>query len=305
VLVGADVAPALAAAGLPRREQLFVLATIAPVDPAGWQAALALGAAAVVRLPEEESLLVEQLRAPATTAGRTGRIIAVIGGCGGAGASTFAAALALTAAASEPTVLIDGDPLGGGLDVLLGAESAPGLRWNELAATRGRLDPAAFAAAVCEAAGIGLLSWGRGAGGATLEPAAVDAVVDAARRAYGVVVLDIARAECTGNAALLDAAEESVLVVTADVRAVSAAASLLSARGRRLRAPRLVVRDPGGARLSASDVAASLGLPLAATVRSEPAVQAAAVRGEPPVRRGRCALTLACERILAGLEATP
>lgn len=298
VLVGIDVAPALAAAGLPRHERLLVLAG-AEIDAAGWRAALSLGATAVLRLPDEEAALVEEVRAPAAVAGQSARVIAVVGGCGGAGASTFAAALALTAARREAAVLIDGDPLGGGLDVLLGAESVPGLRWNELAATRGRLDPAAFASAICEVAGMGLVSWGRSPSGVSLATPAMEAVVDAARRAFAVVVLDVARAAGGASDVLLDSAEESVLVVRADVRAVSAAAAVSAGYGRRLRAPRLVVRDPGGARLSANDVAASLGVPLAATLRSEPSVQAAADRGEPPVRRGRCALTQACEQVLA------
>ena len=50
-----------------------------------------------------------------------GAVIAVIGGRGGAGASVFATALAHSA---TEALLVDLDPWGGGIDLLLGAETA-------------------------------------------------------------------------------------------------------------------------------------------------------------------------------------
>lgn len=303
VLVGSDVAPALSVAGLARRDRVMVLAT-GTTDVACWQAALALGATTVLRLPDDEATLVEALRAPSTSAGSATRVIAVIGGRGGAGASTLAAAMAITAGRTGPSVLIDGDPLGGGLDVLVGAESMPGLRWNELAATRGGLDAAAFASAICATAGIGLVSWGRpGDGASALAVDAIEAVLDAACRSFDTVVIDVARSLTRVTAHLLEAADASVVIVPADVRSVSATAALVASAGRRIGIPLLVVRDPGGHGLSANDVAASLGLTLTATLRSDPAVPTAALRGEPPVRRARCALTQVCEVVLSAASA--
>src|SRR5436305_706525 len=52
--------------------------------------------------------------------GRSDPLIAVIGGCGGAGAATLAASLAVTAlAAGRRAILFDADPLGGGLEPLV------------------------------------------------------------------------------------------------------------------------------------------------------------------------------------------
>ena len=68
-------------------------------------------------------------------------VVGVVGGSGGSGASTFAAALAC---ASGSGFLIDVDPVGGGVDVLLGIESTPGARWSGLRLAGGRLDPVAF-----------------------------------------------------------------------------------------------------------------------------------------------------------------
>jgi secretion/DNA translocation related CpaE-like protein len=297
VLVGSDVAPALAAAGLPRRDRVLVL-TVGPPAVGDWQAAVGLGATRLLQLPDDDVALVEQLRSDPTPHGSASRVIGVVGGRGGAGASTLAAALAITAARSGPALLLDGDPLGGGLDVLVGAETVPGVRWNDLASTRGGLDAQAFAGAICDVHGMGLLSWGRTGPGA-LEPEAVQAVLVAARRAFTTVVIDLPRSPGRLTDCLFAAIETSVVVVPADVRSVASTAALMSAVGRRLVAPQLVVRDPGGSRLPAKDVAASLGLPLTTTLRSEAAVQDAAERGEPPIRRGRCALTQACEAVLA------
>ncbi len=298
ILVGAEVARALAAARLPRRERVLVL-TAQATDAACWQSALQLGADAVLRLPEDEAELVDRLRTPPASTLGVARVIAVMGGRGGAGASTLATALAMTAGRSGSAVLLDGDPLGGGLDVLVGAESAPGLRWDDLAATRGRLDAGAFASAICTVGGIGLVSWGRPVNGRSVDVEGVSAVLDAASRAFATVVVDVARSLTPLSERCLEAATESVVIVPADVRSVSATAALLASFGRRLGTPALVVRDPGGAGLSAKDIAASLGMSLTATLRSDPNVHAAAQRGEPPLRRGRCGLTQLCELVLS------
>src|SRR2546421_294935 len=82
---------------------------------------------------EDEPWLVDRIADAAEGIGEPALTIGVVGGRGGAGASTLACALAVTAARSgHRTMLIDGDPLGGGLDVLLGGERAGGLRWPDL-----------------------------------------------------------------------------------------------------------------------------------------------------------------------------
>ena len=65
-------------------------------------------------------------------------MVAVVGGRGGAGATTLACALAVTAArAGRRVLLVDGDPLGGGIDLVFGGEGDRGLRWPDLEAARG------------------------------------------------------------------------------------------------------------------------------------------------------------------------
>src|SRR5690606_10448493 len=73
--------------------------------------------------------------------GMGGAVVAVVGARGGAGASVVAASLGRAAGRRRgPVGLVDLALVGGGLDVLLGVEQDPGVRWPDLADARGRLD---------------------------------------------------------------------------------------------------------------------------------------------------------------------
>lgn len=91
-------------------------------------------------MPAQEHDLIRDLAEAAETVRDTalrGQVVAVIGGCGGAGASWFSVALARVA---TDALLVDLDPWGGGIDLLLGAEGVSGLRWPDLAVQGGRLN---------------------------------------------------------------------------------------------------------------------------------------------------------------------
>jgi secretion/DNA translocation related CpaE-like protein len=138
VVVGVDQAQQLASMVLPRRPDVFVVGEEASHDEVcTWS--LPLGAA-VVLLPSGANRLTTAL-VDATGQGHgDGRVIAVVGGCGGAGASTSAAALAFVGAQRGlRTILVDADPIGGGIDLLVGAERVPGWRWPRLGTARGHL----------------------------------------------------------------------------------------------------------------------------------------------------------------------
>ena len=141
-------------------------------------------------------------------------VIGVVGGCGGTGASTFACVLA---AVAGPAVLIDLDPVAGGIDVLLGIEAVPGARWSGLRLGGGRLDPRELA--------DGLPRWG---------PVAVlsaDTVpsADAASQALEVassaatVVVDLGRWSSPARPAAVRRCDLIVLLCGADVRSVTGA----------------------------------------------------------------------------------
>jgi secretion/DNA translocation related CpaE-like protein len=143
VLIGADQADPCLRARLPRRPRVVIVGR-APAVETVWSVAELLGAEHVAMLPTAESWIIDRLteRHEQTT---TSRVIAVIGGRGGAGASILAGGLAVTAVSSGlRTLLVDGDPLGGGLDLVLGWEQVDGLRWPGLRGADGRVDPPAL-----------------------------------------------------------------------------------------------------------------------------------------------------------------
>ena len=140
VLVGADLAEPLARQHPPRREQVHVVGH-APLPDAVFRSALAAGARDVVELPTAETWLVEVLSDASDADGLAGgpaRTVGVLPGSGGAGATTFAAALAVVAARRWTSALLDLDPLGPGLDRVV-ALQGPGVRWDALVSSQGRL----------------------------------------------------------------------------------------------------------------------------------------------------------------------
>ncbi|MFW6091109.1 MAG: septum site-determining protein Ssd [Actinomycetota bacterium] len=303
VVVGDDQAGQLLALGPPRRQGV-VLVCLADDGAATWRRAVGLGAERVVRLPAEESLLVDAFADVAEGAeSQRALVLGVVGGRGGAGASVLAAALAMTGThRGLATMLIDVDPLGGGLDLVMGAEHSGGLRWPDLADTRGRVSGSTLRGHLPEPHGLTVLSWDRG-DVLGVPPEAMRAVTAAARRSWELVVLDLPRR--------LDAATEEalagcgcvLLVVPAEVRAVAAASRVAAGIGVVAADIRVVVRSPSPSGLRAPEVAAALGLPLAAQLDAEPGLVEALERGEPPCRSGRGPLADECGRLLEDLRA--
>jgi secretion/DNA translocation related CpaE-like protein len=302
VLLGADVLGAAPVRALPRRAGVVVVA--AGVIPApAWAAAVELGAERVAVLPDDEAWLAARAGEAVRSPVERGWLAVVGGACGGAGASTLATALAVaTAARGEGVLLVDADPWGGGLDLLLGAEDAGGLRWPALAGVRGRLAGDALLAALPEAAGVHVLAAARD------EPAPVAAealavVVEAARGCGLPVVVDLPRGAGPDPAAeaVLAEADLALLVVPARLRAASAARSLVAAGP--WSAARVVVRTvPGG--LSAAEVAAVTGSPVLAELGHDRGAPSRGERGEPPSVAPRSPLGTVT-RLLLGELARP
>ncbi len=279
VIVGADVAPALADGRMPRRRDV-VLVTRTPT-PDDWQRAVSLGAEHVISLPEAERWLIDRLAECGEGPTRDGRLVSVIGAGSGAGASTFAVTLALAAASrSLRVLLIDADPVGGGLDVILGIEDVGGVRWPDLVETRGRLGSASLASALPHAAGVTLLSWGR-EGPVKISAEAMSAVLDAGLRGHDLVVVDLPRHLDPVTELVLSRSDETALVTINRVRATAAAARLAAVLHGRCASLGLVLRvDPKGVHDEA--VLAALDAPVIARLPGTPALAARADEGEPP-----------------------
>ncbi|MER7682357.1 septum site-determining protein Ssd [Streptomyces sp. NPDC096934] len=266
VLVGDDAARRVRGAV---RRRGVVLVGRDQDDSGVWRRAVEIGADHVLMLPDGEQWLVDRIADVAEGVGRPALTVGVIGGRGGAGASTLACALAVTSAREgRRTLLVDADPLGGGLDVLLGGEAVEGLRWPAFAASRGRVGGGALEESLPELHALRVLSWDRG-DSVVVPSQAVRAVLAAARRRGGAVVVDLPRRVDDGVAEALAQLDLGVLVVPADLRAIAAAGRVASAVGMVLRDLRVAVRGPYAPGLDDREVARLLGLPLVGEVPAE------------------------------------
>lgn len=287
-------------AALPRRAHVGVLTAAEPAT-ATWAAAVAVGAQHVLRLPHQERDLIRTLAEAVESArddAARGHVVAVIGGCGGAGASLLAVALAHAAA---DALLVDLDPWGGGIDLLMGSEAAPGVRWPDLALQGGRLNWLAVREALPRHRGISLLS-GTGSG-YEVDGAPVDAVVDAGRRGGVTVVCDLPRRLTDATQTALDAADLVVAVSPCAVRACASTAAMAPALAAINPNLGLVVRGPSPCGLRAAEIADITGLPLLASARAEPHLAEQLERGGLRLGR-RSALAVAARRVLAVLRST-
>ena len=280
VVLGDDLAAGLVRSRVARRDRL-VMVGLDPTNSDAWDLAVALGADGVVFLPAAQAWLLDRL-ADIDGAGVTGITVAVVGGRGGAGASTLAAALAVVAAHDGvPTMIVDADPLGGGIDMLLGREDEAGLRWPDLASADGRLSAESLRLALPRAGLLTMLSCGRGDSLLLpLEPAR--AALDAARRSHDLVVVDLPRCVDPVAEYVLSAATLTLLVVPAEVRATAAAGRVAIGVGLLAGDLRVVVRGPSPGGLTGELVADKLGLPLAGWMDAEPDLADALEHGRPP-----------------------
>jgi secretion/DNA translocation related CpaE-like protein len=282
----------------PQRRAGVVLVCGAEPDPAVWRAAVELGAEHVAVLPDAQEWLAGRVRR-VLTARPPAPVLAVVGGRGGAGASILAASLALTAADRGLAVtLLDVDPLGGGLDLVLGAEGAAGLRWPDLRNAPGRLPAGVVAATAPRAAGVSFVGWER-TDRPEVAPQAVAAVIGSAADDGDLVVVDLPRHVDAVSRVVLAAARTVYIVVPAEVRAAAAAARVVAALEPLVADVSLVVRGPAPTGLPAEAVADSLGLPLAGELKAEPGLPAALDRGDVPPIRPRGPLALLSARLVA------
>ena len=199
---------------MPRRDGIILLTDGEP-EPSVWQAAVAVGAQHICVLPGQEPDFVRHLSEAAEAARgaeRNGWVVAVTPARGGAGASVFAAALGQT---GTEALLVDLDPWGGGIDLLLGGESVPGLRWPDLSLQGGRLAWSAVRDALPNLRGVSVLSGAR----RSHEPGRPGGGGPRRRAARGAAVIcDVPRRMTDPEIAALGSADLVVAVTTCDVR---------------------------------------------------------------------------------------
>jgi secretion/DNA translocation related CpaE-like protein len=294
VLIGVDQASAVAAMMLPRRAEAYVVGPDHARDLLhAWSVPLG---AAVASLPSGVGWLTGAVADAVGSRIGGGRLLAVVGASGGAGASTCAAGLVVTAALrAQRCLLVDADPLGGGIDLLLGAERAPGWRWPRLIAARGHLGD--LAGQVPRVDGVDVLSMAR-TESSDPGPDAMKAVLISATRSHDLVVVDLPRTLGPAGREVLRRADALVLTAVADLRSIAAGTRLLEQLGDVSGTTGLVVRVPRRRTVGPETVAEGLGLPLLAWVAEDPSLRAGAERGDPPARMSRSALGRACRAVL-------
>lgn len=291
VFVADEFAEAVAARALPQREGVFLVG----VDEAmltAWSAPLG---ARVIGLPAGRAWLGAVLGGGGPAAART-PVVAVLAGVGGAGASTLAGALAcLAARGSGSAALVDADLLGGGIDLLLGAERADGWRWPRLSGAEGYIGDLRSYLPVVD--GVSLVSMARGPT-VDLSRDPLAAILGSLRRSHDLVLLDPGRSLATAAREAVRLATRVLVVVPTAVRAVAATRELL--RTLQLQEAEVVLRR-GGQGLGAAAVGDALGLPVVGELPDDRRLPVAAERGLSPLRAGR-RYRVACERLLGRLE---
>ncbi|MFC3300349.1 hypothetical protein FJV46_07650 [Arthrobacter agilis] len=177
---------------LPGAHDVVVVAS-ADDEARAWGTAVHFSSSRVVVLPQGGGWLAEYLGGRMTTTAR-GTLIGFVGAVGGCGISSLAfwCALGLTAGGTA-TLLVDGPSAGGGLDLALGTEELPGVRWHDLTDVRGSLNSEHLRSALPAAGRLSLLSHGApgvpaGQGEAS---ASVEAVLEAARGAFPMTLVDL------------------------------------------------------------------------------------------------------------------
>ena len=286
VFIADEFAAAVAGHALPAREGVFLVGA----DEAAltrWSAPLG---ARVIGLPAGRAWLGVVLGG-SPPAVRT-PVIAVLGGAGGAGASTLAGALACLAARDTGSAaLVDADLVGGGIDLLLGAERTEGWRWPRLSGAEGHIGDLRSYLPVVD--GVSLVSMARGpAVDLARDPLA--AILGSLRRSHGLVVLDPGRSLTTAAREAVRLASRVLLVVPGGVRAVAASRELV--RALRLEDAEVVLRQ-GVQGLGPAAVAEALELPVVAELPDDRRLPLAAERGLSPLRAGR-RYRAVCERLL-------
>ena len=301
VVVGGDLAAELTADYVPRRDSVVLATREAGQAAQAWQAAAQLGADQVAILPQAESWLIDRFAGIGLRDRTPAPVVAFVGGAGGVGSSALAVGVAALAAESNDEVTaIDLDPLGTGLEVMLGQDNPMGLSWVDLANTRGRLRGDTMRDSLPEVAGVRVLGWGNIAPVA-LAAGAPGAAVDALARTCDLVVVDLPRFLGESAAEVLCRCALVVLSCPRTSAGVAASSRLLSLGHLADHPVRLVTRGPSPAGVGADDVAEALELPLLCDVPADPGVVRRVERGSLPIGR-RGGLRVASTAVLRELE---
>jgi secretion/DNA translocation related CpaE-like protein len=284
VVVGVECAREVAAMELRRRDDV-VLVAFEPESAGVWRDAVSIHAEHVCVLPDGRQWLVSWLVEAGEHDGGEARTVGVIAGRGGAGSSTYAVALAREAVRTGlRAILLDGDSLAGGLELIVGCEDVPGLRWPEVTAAGGRVAASALRSALPSSNGLAVLS-SSAAGSPGLHD--VREVVVSSRRGVDLVVADLPRRVDRELLDVVSALDVLIVVTTPDVRAVAGSRRVVESLRPSCGDIRVAVRTSRIALVSPQEIANSLGAPLAGVFSTRRATHRAIDEGRGPDLGGR------------------
>ena len=297
VLVGSDAAEEMSVHAPQRRPDVHVLASDGDQGSV-LRTALALGAERVLALPDDAAWLTERLIDAGDDGLSPGRLVGVVGGSGGAGATTFACALGQVAARSGSSLVVDADPLGPGVDRVLGLDSTAGVRWSDLESTTGRLGARSLREALPRQGRLAALTWPAGHS-APLSGEVVRECLSAARRGHDVVVVDLPRGADPLVSEIATRCDLVVVVVSPTICGAASTSVLRAQLGEHGRWG-LVVRGRG---LDPEGVARVTGLPLLAEMGDQRRLTESVDLGLGPVRSRRGPLARAAAQVLEQVAA--
>lgn len=227
------------------------------------------------------------LNKSATTTDSSATCLMLVPAVGGAGASIAAAASALVLSRERPICLVDADALAGGIDLVLGMETEPGLRWQDFSAADGRLDGAALYEALpsCpRSPALKVLTWTRSRTPETAynyatannkfdsadRPGRTDRPDDVRHIAStisclihaGITVIVDCPKQVEYVTTLGAHADDTVIVLPTSVRAIAAAGPLASICAQAGFTPNLAVRYQQHRDISVEEVEYALDLPI-------------------------------------------
>lgn len=284
VIVGEDLADELSEGHVPKRGRVIVASRTPEISSRAWDLAVHIGADQVVFLPQSEAWLVDRLAAVDTREASKALIIGFVGGSGGVGASTLAAATAQLADETVGhTVAIDLDQLGAGLSVLLGDDLEPGLGWPEFAAARGRIRSRGLVASLASCGSVRCVSGGADAL-ASIPSGVVGSVIDALTESVDVICVDVPRLPNDGIAEALCRMDLLVIVVRCSTPSILATRRLLE-RMSALEVPTALVAVDPSSTIDEVDLESALECRPFATLRHESSVPKLIERGQPLVTR--------------------
>ncbi len=197
-----------------------------------------------------------------------GTLVTVSGAVGGIGTSTFAYAIALQC--NSGAVLIDAQPDGVALDVLVGAEECAGTRWSQVRIRTAEINAQAILAALPQYGRLHILS---SDSEAAADSSAIPFLVRALQRDGVDIILDISARDALRKSL---APEVDVLLMPPTLPGIVAARTALLAK------TQVVLVEAGSFEVLPSRAAEYLDREFAGVVRWQRGVALSATAGAPP-----------------------